>query len=1410
MSQYTREKPDFLFEISWEVCNKVGGINTVIATKALKVCEVMSSGYMMIGPDIHKEPLPASVFQEDETLFPQWVRQARYEGFRFRMGRWNIAGQPIAILIDFTGQFVKKDAVFIELWEKYKLDSLYGGWDYVEPALFGYEAARLIEHFYQYHLTADDRLVAHFHEWMTGAGILYLKDRVPQAGCAFTTHATVLGRSVAGMNLPLYGNMEDYQPEAMARELNVLSKFSLEKLSAQHADVFTTVSDITGRECAHFLSKKPDLITPNGFEDSFVPTGETFAQRRQLARETMKRMVKAVTGASVGDDALYVINSGRYEYRNKGIDLFLESMARLKQQNPQRDVVALIAVPANNAGVRHDVKEGMMNDHAAQEPGNITHYLFNEESDPILQDIRRLNLQPTADSRVHVIFIPSYLDGQDGLLHLHYYDLLIGCDVSVFPSYYEPWGYTPLESVAFHIPTVTTTLAGFGLWMQDSGKANGGVKVIHRDDFNADDVVEAITNHLAAFAAARPEEAESHRMSAFDASREALWENLVQHYFNAWETAIRAAQSRYELYSKKPAPQAQHLERKLLAEPAWRKVFVRPSFPEPLQKLLSISRNLWWTWNHEATELFESIHPQWWEKSGYNPLAMLEMMSLKELQELSINGDFLARLEKVHEHFNQYMSQPLDDRRPSVAYFCMEYGFHSSLKLYSGGLGVLAGDYLKEASDSSIRMTAIGLLFRYGYFTQSLSSFGDQLAEYHPQKFSNLPMVPVRNQAGEWVKISLGFPGRRIMAKVWQVPVGRVTLYLLDTDIEENSHEDRQITHQLYGGDWENRMKQEIVLGIGGVKVLNELGLTTDVYHCNEGHAAFSILERLKNLVQNEVMSMQQALEIVRSATLFTTHTPVPAGHDSFTGDMMRMYLGHFPEKMNISWTEFMALGKMNPDDENEKFSMSILAMTGSQEVNGVSRIHGRVTREMFTSLYSGYFTEELYIDYVTNGVHLPTWSCRLWQDLFRQNGFDPMMNDQADAEKWRFFETLKDEEIWDIRKKLKKRMVDFLNNRLAKDLTRRQEAPRHIINVLENLDENALYIGFARRFATYKRAHLLFKNLDKLRELVNNKQRPIRFIYAGKAHPADKAGQDYIRHIIEISRMPEFAGKIIFLENYDMEVARIIVSGVDVWLNTPTRPQEASGTSGIKACLNGVLNLSVLDGWWAEGYVPRAGWALKEARTYDNQALQDELDAETLYNIIEDDVLPLYFKRSSNEMPCDWIAAIRRNFTSIAPHFTMKRMLDEYYGKFYNKLSERHRLMRANNFETARTMASWKRKVLRSWDQISVSAMNLHDSTARPLLLGEDFVAEITLSLGELSEQDVAIDLIFGQKENDRVKKISFKTPMQVVRSENGLATFRAVIPNPQSGVFDYAIRLRPSHDLLPHLQDFDLVKWL
>jgi phosphorylase/glycogen(starch) synthase len=640
--------------------------------------------------------------------------------------------------------------------------------------------------------------------------------------------------------------------------------------------------------------------------------------------------------------------------------------------------------------------------------------------------------------------------------------------------------------------------------------------------------------------------------------------------------------------------------------------------------------------------------------------------------------------------------------------------------------------------------------------------------------------------------------------------VGRIPLYLLDTDIEENIETDKVITHQLYGGDSENRLRQEILLGMGGIRMLNLLDIKPDIFHSNEGHSAFIGLERLRDLIEIEKLTFSQAVEVVRSSTLFTTHTPVPAGHDTFSEDLLRTYLSHYPDRLNINWDQFLNLGKMNEYNPEEKFSMSVLAAKLSQEINAVSKIHGDVTREMFKWLYPGYYPKELHIGYVTNGVHYPTWTARSWQELYNKELGKGFFEDQSNQSYWQKIHDVDDEVIWKTKLWEKNNLNEYLRKRLFDEMTRRNENPKLIFQIKEAVRPHALTIGFARRFATYKRAHLLFSNLDRLSRIVNNSKKPVQFIFAGKAHPNDKAGQDLIKRIYEISKTPAFLGKIFFVENYDIELAQYLIRGVDVWLNTPTRPLEASGTSGEKAVMNGVVNFSVLDGWWAEGFRPDAGWALKEENTYGDTNFQDELDAETIYTILEDEIVPLYYNINSRSLPHKWVSYIKNTISEIAPHFTMKRQLDDYFRLYYDKLFERSKFITGNDFEKAREIAAWKRNMIRGWESIEIVSVNVPDSTQKPMVLGEPFKAEVIIDMNELSASDIGVEILFGKKVNDEVKEPILIREMEVLRSNGDIVYFSCEVPIDQAGVYDFAFRLFPKNPLLPHRQDFNLVKWI
>jgi len=1021
-------------------------------------------------------------------------------------------------------------------------------------------------------------------------------------------------------------------------------------------------------------------------------------------------------------------------------------------------------------------------------------------------------LNNSTNCKVKIIFVPSYLNGVDGIFNMPYYDLLIGMDITIFPSYYEPWGYTPLESLSFHIPTITTSLAGFGLWVKSFfSDFKNGISVIERNDYNDSEVVTEIAESVLICLNKSDDDRLIAREKAFNISRTALWENLIKNYKNAYDFALKKVSLRSDLYINKQIPEnITAYKAAKTNKPIWKKILIKTYIPESLYNLHKLARNLWWSWNIEAQELFEMIDPQLWESMNYNPIALLESLSYEKYQELEKNKQFVKKLEDVYKMFCEYMQHAKNKPKDQIAYFSMEFGLHDSVKIYSGGLGLLAGDYLKEASDSNVNIIGIGLLYRYGYFTQSLSVNGEQIANYFPQKFSLMPLIPVRNDKNEWIMISLALPGRTLYAKVWKVNVGRVPLYLLDTDIEENSEADRTITHQLYGGDWENRLKQEILLGVGGVRMLDALGIKPEIYHCNEGHAAFSCLERLRRLIEINKFSFYEAIEIVRPSTLFTTHTPVPAGHDLFSENLLRTYIPYFADKFNISWESFMNLGKMNENDPQEKFSMSVLAAKLSQEMNAVSRIHCNVTKKMFNDIWDGYFPEELHINYVTNGVHFPTWVAKSWFNLYKKEFGEDFLIEQSNPVHWEKIYNVPDKIIWNIRQNQRKILFDSIKKHILDNLQNRQDNPSIILEMVDVLNDKALTIGFARRFATYKRAHLLFKNLKKLSEIVNNKEKPVQFLFAGKAHPNDKAGQDLIKYIIEVSRRPEFLGKIIFLENYDIELAKKLVQGVDIWLNTPTRPQEASGTSGEKAIMNGVINFSVLDGWWAEGYKQGAGWALKEECTYTNQILQDELDAETIYYLLEQEIIPTFYDTDADGISQKWISHIKKTIAEIAPHFTMKRMLDDYFSKYYNNLFKKRRKTRENDYELAKNIAAWKKKIQRGWDSIEVVSVTLPDSTVKPLLLGEIFKAEIILNLHELSHSDIGIEVVFGQKVMDEVETPLFVEVMSFAEMENNNVIFRCEIPLNKSGVYDYSFRIFPKNNLLTHRQDFGIAKWV
>ena len=842
--------------------------------------------------------------------------------------------------------------------------------------------------------------------------------------------------------------------------------------------------------------------------------------------------------------------------------------------------------------------------------------------------------------------------------------------------------------------------------------------------------------------------------------------------------------------------------------PVWKELSIKSRLPEELKCLDELAHNMWWAWNYEARNMWKSLDETLYEKVGHNPVMLLERLSYDRKEEIVKDKALMKKVKDVYAMFRKYMDVKPDSKRPSVAYFSMEYGINQVVKIYSGGLGMLAGDYLKEASDSNVDMCAVGFLYRYGYFKQSLSMDGQQIANYDAQNFNSLPLVRQLDENGNPVVVDVPYMNYMVHAYVWRMNVGRISLYLLDTDNELNSEYDRPITHALYGGDNENRLKQEILLGMGGILTLKKLGITKQIYHCNEGHAALCNLQRLCDYVDGG-MPFNEAMELVRASSLYTVHTPVPAGHDYFDENLFGKYMGGYPSRLGISWDEFIGMGRENPDNHDERFCMSVFACNTCQEVNGVSRLHGWVSQKMFAPIWGGYYPEENHVGYVTNGVHLPTWTATEWRKLYDKY-FDPsFMSDQSNEKIWHGIYNVDDEEIWNTRMALKNKLVRFIREMFTETWLKNQGDPSRVVSLLERINPNALMIGFCRRFATYKRAHLLFTDIDRLSKIVNDPEHPVLFFFSGKAHPADGAGQGLIKRIFEISQRPEFLGKIIFLEDYDMQLARRLVSGVDIWMNTPTRPLEASGTSGEKAELNGVVNLSVLDGWWVEGYREGAGWALDEKRTYQNQEYQDKLDAATIYGLLENEIIPMYYKKNKKGYSEKWIQVIKNSIATIAPHYTMKRQLDDYFDKFYNRQAKRSAELLANNNELAKKISLWKEAVAERWDGIHV----VSKETSFLENGGETGMKyKITYVIDEQGLDDaVGLELVsLNNEQSDSEREVYSTHQFKMVKREGNLFTFEAEIEPSNAGTYRSCVRMYPKNDLLPHRQDFAYVKWL
>ncbi|MEJ5259061.1 MAG: alpha-glucan family phosphorylase [Anaerohalosphaeraceae bacterium] len=857
---------------------------------------------------------------------------------------------------------------------------------------------------------------------------------------------------------------------------------------------------------------------------------------------------------------------------------------------------------------------------------------------------------------------------------------------------------------------------------------------------------------------------------------------------------------------------------------------VKPSLPEPLKDLQLITGNMYWSWNYEITDIFRRADYDLWKQCMHNPVRMLGMISQARLEDLARNEGFLYQIQQAKIKLEQTLNAPSwfdkiygQQPRPLIAYFCAEFGIHESIPIYSGGLGILAGDHLKSASDLGIPLVGVGLLYQKGYFRQYLNTDGWQQEHYIDNDFHTMPLELVRKEGGHPLLVTIQFPGRTVSAQVWKAQVGRTPLYLLDTNVPDNSPQDRAITQALYGGDLETRICQEIILGIGGLKALYAMGLEPTVCHMNEGHAAFLAIERISKLRSLRNMSFEEAFEAAKASNVFTVHTPVAAGSDEFPVELMDKYFGHYYGKLGINRERFLGLGRIRPQDGSESFKMPVLALRCSAFRNGVSELHGQVSRQIWRNLWPELPVHEVPIGSITNGIHAKTWLSSEMNQLYERYLGARWADEIVDKSLWQVIDQIPDEEFWRTHQRCKERLIAFARTRLKRQMERRGTFHSELKWADEVLDPEALTIGFARRFATYKRGTLLLREPQRLMKLLTNTQTPVQFIFAGKAHPRDTAGKELIRQIVHFaSQNPEIRRRLIFLEDYDMDIARYLVQGVDVWLNNPRRPMEASGTSGMKAAINGVLNMSTLDGWWCEGYVPESGWIIGAGEEYEDLSYQDQVESQAIFNLLEQEVVPLFYMRSKDRLPRQWIRRMKNTIKWCAPRFNTSRMVAEYTRRYYRPAAVKWVELTENGEARVRALSEWKVRTRMAWEDLAILNVSVQsgkdnqyvawNGRVPELEVGSRLMITADVKLGRLNPSDISVQVYYGHVNSSGIIEDGQIAEMQYEEGSlnpDRIARFKGTIDCRNSGKQGFCLRIIPRHQDLVEPYEPGMVLW-
>lgn len=1407
---------NYLFEVSWQVCNKVGGVNTVIKTKAKEAVKEFQNRYMLFGPLLDENP----EFQESKDNEHEELRNVLQSlNLNFKIGTWETEGNPLVVLVDYKNRY-EVNKLLYSYWRDYGVDSYGCQWDYIEPALFGTTVGEAIVEIYKKLISPKKmKAILHCHEWRTGTTLLYVKKHLSEIATVFTTHSTTLGRCISGLGRDLFKELDRINPVDEAKTYGISPRHILETVVAKESDCFTTISGITALEAKKVLNKEPDFIIENALSFDTNKNFPLDKNERDEKRNFLLTFCRRFLKKDLPTNTKFFVTSGRYEFGNKGYDVFLEALGRVNENllnGSLPPVVALFLVSAGDKGVHENVRKRVKEEKITEGAvGITTHRLYDEAHDPIVGACYKLGLKNAQENKVNIIFSPAFLDGVDGAFDRTYLDILAGADLGVFPSFYESWGYSPLESMSKMVPAITSDIAGIGEWASNL-KDHKGLFIIKRKGQDRGIVVQELSDVLMTIIKKSSGDLEVLREESYQLAKRADWNKVFYKYVEAYNKALKEAEKRFDILGTDNS-QVNTLAMRS-SKPYYRSFTVVSDLPEEINKIYDLAYNLWWTWTPDARELFNMLGDDLWKETGCNPVKMLNILSPEKIAQKCKNQEFISLYKDVIAKFEAYMNDKasyvkygdkLNNTNP-ISYFSMEYGFHECMPIYSGGLGVLSGDHLKSSSDINIPLIGVGLFYRETYFKQVINKDGYQQEEYEKQDCSMLPMKALLDENSNEARVSVMLPGRLLYLRIWIVNIGRIKLYLLDSDCEENEQTDRLLTARLYGGDRRMRIKQEIALGIGGIKLIRDvLKINPAVYHLNEGHCAFLVLERINSLMQQCGLSYQEAREAVKASTVFTTHTPVPAGNEVFEFDLLRHYLSYYVQKLNITWEQFIELGCENHIGDTDKFSMTVFALKLTSKANAVAKLHGVVSRKMWQNVWKGMNEEDLPIFSITNGIHTQTWLSRNMRKLYDKYLHMNWGVDDDSLEVWSKVDDIPDEEFWNVKLEQKQKFIDRIKKKIRQDYERRGEEKNLIEATVNNLRSDVLTIGFARRFATYKRSDLFLRDWNRIVRILSDTQKPVQIIVAGKAHPADVAGKEIIQHIVTASRAMELKGRVVFLENYDMGVARLLTRGVDVWLNNPVRPHEASGTSGMKVCPNLGVNFSILDGWWDEGYSEDVGFKIDAGQDFNNRDYQDDMDNKVMLDVLENKIIPIYYDRNEKGYSKEWMKIAKNSVKKLSPYFSTQRMLKEYYDLSYEPTGERKYLLEQDSFKGLKEITEWKRQISNLFATVHILKISVDGITSDLMPAGGKVVVSMKVDAGRLSKEELLAELLLIKKGDSKEEQSIIKVFDFNKQNEDGTLEYFLNFDITESGNYSYAVRIMPYHKLLSSVKETGLVCW-